>query len=1331
MRYPMNWFWMRMLLTVFFITDSLQLALCCAADDASSSPNSLATEIYRETKVRGGLVIHVGSGNGELTAALHAGDGYQVQGLERDPAQVQASRDALRRLGLYGPVTITQLRGDKLPYIDDFANLIVAEESQGISSAEIERVLAPRGVAYVKSKGAWTKTVKPWPSEIDEWTHYLHGPSGNAVAHDQRVAPPERLQWLGSPRWSRHHDRMASMSAMVSAQGRVIYVMDEGSRTSILLPSHWQLIVRDAFNGTILWKKPIPQWHNQLWPLKSGPTQLARRLVAAGDRVYITPGITATLECIDAATGDVLRKYEGTKSTEEVLHVPEDDTAAAADSPASSKLGVLVTLVNHGDSELKDYAPKLNTGDQGRVATEYSWDGKPREVVVLDAESGAILWHKTDQVAPLTLCADAQKVVYCDGEKLAAHDLRSGRLLWESEAITRRRLLQFNFGPRLVLHEDVVLFAGGDNKMRAFDGATGKPLWDSPHAPSGYQSPQDVIVTGGLVWCAPTTATRDTGVFTGRDPKTGEVKKEFAPNIETYWFHHRCYIAKATDRFLLPSRTGIEFVDFAKESWDINHWVRGGCLYGAMPCNGLLYAPPHNCACYPEAKLFGLNVLAPASKFPNQETPESERLVKGPAFEAKIDVNEADTDWPTYRHDAARSGSTKSTVAANLQDGWELELGGRLSSPVVAAGLVFVAQADTHTLHAINADGSGPRWQFVAGGRIDSPPSIYKGRVFFGGADGWVYCLRASDGALIWQYLAAPSDRRLAAFEQIESVWPVHGTILVQDDVATFVAGRSCFLDGGLRYVRLNALSGTKLSEATLDDVDPETGGDLQDRLQTLQMPVGLPDILSSDGSHVYLRSQKFDAEGKRIGLGPVSGDAAAQGRAQRGDGVHLFAPMGYLDDEWFHRSEWVYGRNFAGGHNGYYQAGKVTPAGRILVFNDKDVFGFGKQPEYYKWTTTMEHHLFSAPKEQPDIPPLPAAGARPGAAQSVPGVEFATNKVLDPAGQPVTVEAWIKPTAADGVIVSHGGPQNGYALILKQQNLVWAIRSNGELATVESAQTIPGDWTHVAGVMGQDKSLRIYVNGKLSAKGSTKALIAAAPKQALEIGRDLGGGVGDYESPNSFRGLIDEAAVYLRPLSDEELAASAADPAKMRERLKSAALALTFDKSTTADDAPHASPGAAAGVAFATGKQGAALELGPARGRPAPSRPAPARQSQTAQFVVQHNWHHEVPLFARAMVLAGDTLFVAGPPDLMDEEETFQKLTEKDTAVQYKLQQQDEAWQGKQGGVLFAVDTKTGKKQQEFRFKSIPTWDGMAAAQGQLFMTTIDGHVICLKPQH
>ena len=80
--------------------------------------------------------------------------------------------------------------------------------------------------------------------------------------------------------------------------------MDDGSRGSIQLPSDWQLVARDAFNGTVLWKRPISKWHSQLWPLKSGPSQLARRLVVDGERVFVTRSITGPVEHIDAATGE-------------------------------------------------------------------------------------------------------------------------------------------------------------------------------------------------------------------------------------------------------------------------------------------------------------------------------------------------------------------------------------------------------------------------------------------------------------------------------------------------------------------------------------------------------------------------------------------------------------------------------------------------------------------------------------------------------------------------------------------------------------------------------------------------------------------------------------------------------------------------------------------------------------------------------------------------------------------------------------------------------------------------------------------------------------------
>ena len=182
---------------------------------------------------------------------------------------------------------------------------------------------------------------------------------------------------------------------------------------------------------------------------------------------------------------------------------------------------------------------------------------------------------------------------------------------------------------------------------------------------------------------------------------------EFPPDVETYWFHHRCYIAKATDKFLLPSRTGIEFVDTKSKHWDINHWVRGGCLYGVMPCNGLVYAPPHNCACYPEAKLYGLNALAPSSssRAVSSDEWDQNRFEQGPAYDTALAAAaDAVNEWPTFRQNNFRSGAaTGADVPGNLRKRWDTSLGGELTAPTVAGGNVYLAQPDQHAVHAIDA----------------------------------------------------------------------------------------------------------------------------------------------------------------------------------------------------------------------------------------------------------------------------------------------------------------------------------------------------------------------------------------------------------------------------------------------------------------------------------------------------------------------------------------------------------------------------------------------------------------------------------------------------
>ncbi len=1266
------------------------------AAEAADAPGegALARRALEATGVKGGLIVHVGSGEGRLTAALRASDSYLVHGLEADAARVQAARRHLRSLGVYRKVAVDRLTGPRLPYIDNLVNLLVAEDLGEVPMREVLRVLAPRGVAYVREGEEWVKTVKPRPREIDEWTHYLHDASNNAVARDSVVGPPRRLQWVGSPRWSRHHDRMASMSALVSAGGRIFYIFDEGPTASVQLPSKWSLIARDAFNGTVLWKRSIASWHTHLWPFKSGPAQLPRRLVAVGERVYVTLGREAPLTALDAATGRTVRTYDGTRAAEEVL-------AAGGD---------LFLLVNE-DPQHKGYRPvHRNVGQaKSRVARGWPWDRKERQIVAARAETGEVLWKKKVPVVPLTLAADAGGVFFHDGERVVRLDRATGEQAWRSEAVGRRSPIPTCFGPTLVVVEDVVLFAGGNRSMTALSAKTGKTLWKAPHPRGGHNSPEDLLVVDGLAWAGAVAGGRDSGLFTGRDLRTGQVKRQFPPGVKTYWFHHRCYRSKATERYLLPSRTGIEFVDVRKKDWTIHHWVRGGCLYGVMPCNGLVYAPPHDCACYIISKLYGFNALAPAGDpgRPPGKVSEEDRLERGPAYSAAAEAAPpGQADWPTYRHDPARSGFTRTPVPAELKRTWQADLGGTLSSVVVAGGKLFVAGVEAHTVHALDAASGQALWSYTAGGRVDSPPTVYQGRVLFGSADGSVYCLRGSDGKLMWRFRAAPADKRLAAFEQLESVWPAHGSVLVEGGVVYCLAGRSMFLDGGMRLCRLDPKTGGKLSETVLDHRDPKTGKGLQAKIRGLNMPAALPDVLSSDGRCVYMRSQRFDLAGKRTEIVTPADPAR-----QAGEGAHLFGTTGFLDGTWFHRSYWMFGKTPLSGAGGYYKAGQYAPAGRILVFDESCVYGYGRRPEYFRWTTPMEYHLFAAGKSAPTAS-APAGASKPARSAICVG----NSESLNPAGKCLAVEAWVRAAKADGVILARGGGAHGYVLFLTGGRPRFAVRVNRKLHAVAAREEVVGKWTHLAGVLTAEKKLQIYVNGELAGSAKAGGFIAQDPKEAMEIGSDDGSSVGDDPQPVGLTGIVDEVKIYHGRVLPDEVKAHYQGAAG-KDGAARLVLYYSFDTGDARDESGNKNHGAV-GAKPAQGKSGRGMSF---TGRRPPRR---SRTPTRRPGRIAYRWSQEVPLHVRAMVLAGGTLFIAGPPDLLDEEEVFTRHGRGETRP--KLLEQAAALAGKRGALLRAVAAGDGEKLAEYKLAFGPVWDGLAAADGRLYLATIDGKVLC-----
>jgi len=789
-----------------------------------------AKEILLNTGVEGGFVLHLGCGDGALTAALADDRRYVVHGMDSDAADVASARKLISRRGLGDRVTVEQFTGKRLPLVDNLVNLVVGEDLGNVPTEEIERVLAPGGVAYLKTGNKWTKTVKPRPGEIDDWTHYMHGADGNAVAADTVVGPPRRLQWKAGPMFGRHHDVLASISAIVSDGPRVFYIIDEGPPSLMHFPPKWRLVARDAFNGVLLWKQPIPTWANYLRPFRSGPPQLPRRLVADGDVVYVTLGLDVPVSALDAATGKKLKTYEGTKGADEIVLLDGVLLVVACDFGADS-----------GQASRRGVPPA----------------GSPRSIVVVSTDGGKILWKKTGaetaKLQPMTLAAGGDRAVFQRGGEVACLDLKTGREMWTfAHAATpakatpakkpaRRKKPGYgasHFAPTLVICEkEGVVLASDKGKLTALSLDGGKPLWSCP-CPTDFHAPADVFLADGLVWA---------GLFAteGRDPKTGEIKRKIdIAGLLTPGHHPRCYRNKATDRFIISDKRGMEFFDLTGDAHSRNNWARGGCQYGVMPCNGLVYMPPNACCCFAGAMLHGFYALA--SEQGGEQKKSGGKLQRGPAYNSAADVgaSEVSTDgWPTFRGDVARSGSTKEAIGTSPKKLWEAEVGGKLTMPVVWGGKVFVASVNQRRITALDAKSGKTVWTFTAGGRVDTPPTIYRGLALFGATDGWVCCLKASDGQLVWRFRAAPEDRRTIVDDQLESLWPVHGNVLVFDGAAYFAAGRSPYLDGGIYLYGVDPATGKKLHEARVF-IPPDEA-----KTRTFAMEGVRPDILVSDGN--------------------------------------------------------------------------------------------------------------------------------------------------------------------------------------------------------------------------------------------------------------------------------------------------------------------------------------------------------------------------------------------------------------------------------------------------------------------------------------------------
>lgn len=121
--------------------------------------------------------------------------------------------------------------------------------------------------------------------------------------------------------------------------------------------------------------------------------------------------------------------------------------------------------------------------------------------------------------------------------------------------------------------------------------------------------------------------------------------------------------------------------------------------------------------------------------------------------------------------------------------------------------------------------------------------------------------------------------------------------------------------------------------------------------------------------------------------------------------------------------------------------------------------------------------------------------------------------------GRAFSVTATVRNPKPQGVAVSHGGVQFGYALHFVDGKPAFSMRDKGSLTTVMADNPVEGKVTVKASL--DAAKLTIFVNGEEVASRESPGLFTGQPAIGKYVGLDFKDPVGDYKAPNRFNGKI------------------------------------------------------------------------------------------------------------------------------------------------------------------------------------------------------------------
>jgi outer membrane protein assembly factor BamB len=728
-----------------------------------------------------GICLDLGCGDGRRALEIAQRTRYTVFALARDEADCDKTRRAFDQAGLHGRrATAVTAPLRKLPLPNGYGNLIVAGDLGGEPDLrEILRVLNPNGLAVVGGGATDAAKLKAaldaagirdyqmtgncalfrgrLPEGADDWTHFGRAPDNIQTSRETGIRPPFRMQWYQN---RPAYDDKATDHGSIS-NGRLVF------RPAVPKPNPERYFAFDAFNGTLLWERPVSKGRNNY------------RYAHLDGVYYGTEG--EKIVALDAATGEKLREYA----------VP--DTIGSLWWMAAEN-HVLYGLLS---------TPALSN------ATAF---GSANLFFAIDAQTGALLWKKA--CAPPALCWTAALDGH-GGLFFTAIEMPPGAKPGKGvqakgtacclEAATGVERWHTDLGAMKSGYNDglaagcldgkyfvwVCENAKGVQGTKSFDTKTGQLVRDYPGVHSwaeGFTAALDFI--DGRIYSNPTA---------GHDPyqcydiATGAKVKTTVDHLRG-----RDCVGRATATSIFPGGEGTCVQDLVNGREWSNPFCRPGDFSSPYPAEGLLFYLPSVCHC---PHMFGAPIaFAPAGtdwQPPAADTNLAERLVTGPAFDQPLQ-EDGDAEWTHYRGGVGHTGEAKSAPQTPLKLAWEQKLGCRVTPPSFGAGLAFAGLHDAAVV-ALDPQSGEVRWRFLCGARVRVTPAYGRGRVVFGSDDGWVYCLEAKTGRLAWRFRAAPEERYVNAEGQMNSAWPSTAGVLLENGIAYCAAGLLSF-DGGYLY---------------------------------------------------------------------------------------------------------------------------------------------------------------------------------------------------------------------------------------------------------------------------------------------------------------------------------------------------------------------------------------------------------------------------------------------------------------------------------------------------------------------------------------------------